>query len=151
LGSIFRFFVERHMLAILFTIMILLLGVGSLLQIKRDVFPEVDFGQMIITTYYPGASPEDVELNVTNEIEEELKAVSNLDKITPYSMENVSVITVEIDVDASDKDDTKDDVREAVNRVTNLPDEVEEAPLITEVSNEILPIIDVGVSGDIFH
>jgi len=133
----------------IFTIMTILLGVGTLLQIKRDVFPEVDFGQIIISTYYPGASPEDVELNVTNEIEEELKSVSSLDKITSYSMENLSVITVEIDVNADNKEEIKDDVREAVNRVTDLPAEVEEAPLLVEVSNDILPVIDVGVSGEI--
>jgi multidrug efflux pump subunit AcrB len=148
-NSFFRFFVERHMLAKLFTIMVILLGIGTLVQIKRDVFPDVDFGQMIITTYYPGASPEDVELNVTNEIEEELKSVSNLDRITSYSMENLSVVTVEIDVNADDKDRTKQDVREAVNRVTDLPDEVTEAPLVTEISSAIVPVIDVGISGDL--
>ena len=137
------------MLAKLFTIMIILLGIGTLMQIKRDVFPDVDFGQMIITTYYPGASPEDVELNVTNEIEEELKSVSNLDKITSYSMENLSVITVEIDVNAEDKEKIKQDVREAVNRVTDLPEEVTEAPLVTEISSAVMPVIDVGVSGDL--
>ena len=83
MSSFFRFFVERHKLAIIFTIMIILLGIGTLLQIKRDVFPEVDFGRMVITTFYPGASPEDVELNVTNEIEEELKGISNIDILQP--------------------------------------------------------------------
>ena len=149
MNPFFRFFVERHMLAKLFTIMVILLGVGTMLQIKRDVFPDVDFGQMIITTYYPGASPEDVELNVTNEIEEELKSVANIKQITSYSMENLSVITVEIDVNAEDKEGIKQDVREAVNRVTDLPEEVTEAPLVTEISSAIVPVIDVGISGDI--
>ncbi|MBD3218367.1 MAG: MMPL family transporter [candidate division Zixibacteria bacterium] len=145
----FRFFVKRHMLANLFTIMTILLGIGTLIQIKRDIFPEVDFGEVIIVTRYPGASPEDVELNVTNELEEEIKGVSNLDKITSYSMENISVITVSIDLEADDKDEVRQDIREAVNRVTDLPPEVTEAPLITEVNNEIIPVVEVGVSGDI--
>lgn len=76
MNGFFAFFAKRHMLANVFTILVLLLGIGSAIQIRRDLFPNVDFGQMVITTRYPGASPEDVELNVTDEIEEELKAVS---------------------------------------------------------------------------
>ncbi len=147
--NFFAFFAKRHLQAMLFTILVILLGVASLLQIKRDIFPKVDFGEVIITTIYPGASPEDVELNVTNEIEDEIKTVSNIDKITSYSMENISVITVSIDLEVDDKDEVRSNIREAVNRVTNLPREVTEAPRITEIDNEIIPIIEVGVSGDL--
>ncbi|MBN2225918.1 MAG: efflux RND transporter permease subunit [candidate division Zixibacteria bacterium] len=149
MNSFFRFFTERHMLANLFTVMMILLGVGALVQIKRDIFPEVDFGEVIITTRYPGASPEDVELNVTNRIEEEIKGVSNIDNITSYSMEDLSIINISIDLQADDKDAIRDDIREAVNRVTDLPDEVTEAPLVLEINSEILPVIEVGVSGDL--
>ena len=79
--SFFRFFAERHTLANLITVMVLLLGVGTLMQIQRDQFPQVDFGEMHILTRYPGASPEDVELNVTNKIEEELKTVTGIVKV----------------------------------------------------------------------
>jgi len=149
MNGFFAFFAKRTMLANVFTIMIVLLGLGSLFQIKRDLFPNVDFGETVIVTRYPGASPEDVELNVTNEIEEELRTVSDIDKITSYSMEDMSFITVTVDVDASDKDKTKSDIREAVTRVTNLPAEVTESPLVTEISSEIIPIIEVGIAGDL--
>lgn len=137
------------MLAMLFTIMVILLGLGSLAQIKRDIFPDVDFGEMIITTRYPGASPEDVELYVTNKIEDEIEGISSIDKITSYSMEGFSIINVSIDLQASDKDDIKDEIRDAVNRVTDLPEDVTEAPLVTEVDTGIIPIIEVGLAGDI--
>ena len=71
---IFKFFAERQKLATLITVMIILLGINTLMSIKRATYPEVDFGMMHIMTLYPGASPEDVELNVTNKIEEELKS-----------------------------------------------------------------------------
>ena len=124
----FAFFAQRHLLAYLFTILVILLGTGTLLQIKRDVFPNIDFGEVIITTRYPGASPKDVELNVTNKIEDEIEGISGIEEITSYSMENISIITVTIDVDADNKDDIKDDIREGVNRATDLPPEVREAP-----------------------
>jgi len=73
--SFFKFFAARHKLANLFTISVLLLGLYALTYIQRDRRPQVDFGQMTITTRYPGASSEDVELNVTNKIEEQLRGV----------------------------------------------------------------------------
>jgi len=148
--SLFRFFAERHILAMLITIMIILMGLSTLAGIKRDIYPQVDFGIMRIMTRYPGASPEDVELNVTNKIEEELKSVTGIDKITSISMENVSAITVFIEIDASDQDKVKSEIREAVNRVTDFPEEVTESPLVIELnSSSGMEIIEVGLSGDI--
>ena len=107
----FEFFARRHLIANLFVIMVFLLGINSLFTIKRDIFPTVDFGMMIVSTVYPGASPEDVELNVTNKIEDELKEVSGIDQITSVSMENVSSITVMIDPDAKDQEKVKMDIQ----------------------------------------
>ena len=85
----FRFFAERHMLANLIVIMTILLGLNTLTRINRELLPNVDFGMMMITTIYPGASPEDVEVNVTNKIEDELKEIAGIDKTTSLSMKNV--------------------------------------------------------------
>ena len=148
--SFFRFFAERHILATLITIMTIILGLNALMHIKRDIYPLVDFGVMWIETRYPGASPEDVELNVTNKIEEELKGVTGIDKITSISMENVSAISAFIEIDASDQDKVKSEIREAVGRVTDFPVEVTESPQITELnSNSTMEIIEVGLSGDL--
>jgi len=147
--AIFDFFTKRHMLATLFTIGIILLGLNSLRTLRRDQFPEVDIGEVVITTVYPGASPEDVELNVTNKLENELKKVTGIDRVTSTSMENLSVIDVTIDPDAKDMAKVKSDIREAVGRVTNFPEEVTESPLVTEITTAIFPIIEVGISGDV--
>ena len=76
--KIFEFFARRNVLATLFTLSIVILGINAIRTLKRDQFPEVDFGEVIITTVYPGASPEDVELNVTNKLEDELKNVTGI-------------------------------------------------------------------------
>ena len=147
--TFFRFFAERHKLATLITIMIIMLGVSTLMGIKRDIYPYVDFGMMHIQTLYPGASPEDVELNVTNKIEEELKSVTGIDNFTSFSMENVSLVMVTIDIDAEDQDKIKTEIREAVNRVTEFPPEVTESPLVTEMSSSDMEIIEIGLTGDV--
>jgi multidrug efflux pump subunit AcrB len=77
--SFIRFFAERHMLANLITIMVILFGISTLIQVQRDQYPLVDLGESHVLTRYPGASPEDVELNVTNKIEKELKSITGID------------------------------------------------------------------------
>jgi multidrug efflux pump subunit AcrB len=150
--SFFRFFAERHILATLITIMTLLLGLSTLVGIKRAIYPSVDFGVMTIMTRYPGASPEDVELNVTNKLEEELKSVVGIDYYTSYSMENVSLIQIIIDINEKDQDQIKTEIREAVGRVTDFPVEVTESPLITELNTSTaMEIIEVGLTGGLSY
>ena len=148
--SFLRYFARRHTLANIFTVMVVLLGLGTLTHIQRDNFPSVDLAEMVITTRYPGASPQDVELNVTNKIEEELKEVDGLKRVTSFSMENISVIDVKIDLDSKDMDKVKTDVRDAVSRTSGLPPEVDEQPQVREITTATgIPIIEVGLSGDI--
>lgn len=146
--SFFRFFAERHTLANLMTIVVILLGLNALMQIQRDQYPKVDYGQINILTHYSGASPEDVELNVTNKIEDELISVIGIQRMTSVSMENVSSIDVIIDPDVN-QDEVKRAVRDAVGRVSDLPQEVTDTPLITEIKSSMFMIIEVGISGDL--
>ncbi|KAA3608844.1 MAG: efflux RND transporter permease subunit [Calditrichaeota bacterium] len=147
--TVFRFFAERQMLALLFTAMIILLGITTLIGLKRDTYPAVDFGMVNITTIYPGASPEDVERNVTNKLEKELQTVTGINKISSVSMENVSMITVVIEIDDPDQDKVKSDIREAVGRVTDFPAEVTESPKVDELKQSDNPIIEVGLAGEL--
>ncbi len=149
MAAFFRFFAERHMVAYVITTMIVLLGVYGLTVIQRDQFPQVDFGEVYISTTYPGASPEDVELKVTNKLEEELREVTGIDRLFSWSMENVSLIGLRIDADETDPEGVKTDIREAVGRVTDFPVEVTESPLITELDTAIFPVIEVGLSGNL--
>jgi multidrug efflux pump subunit AcrB len=147
--ALIRFFVERHLLANLLIVTIILLGLASATRIKRDAWPDVDLDELIITTRYPGASPEDVELNVTNKLEDELKNVDGIDEMTSYSLENISVINITLDQDESDKDKVKRDIRDAINRVTDLPLEVTDAPYVVEIKSENFEVLWVGIGGDL--
>ena len=147
--KVFEFFAKRHLLANVFVILVLLLGVGTTLRIKREINPEVDFGTLRITTRYPGASAEDVELNVTNKIEDELLNISGVREISSVSMENLSLIIVDLEPDVSNKEEVKDEVRNAVDRVTDLPPEVTEAPLVIDLRSNFFPVIEVGLAGDV--
>jgi HAE1 family hydrophobic/amphiphilic exporter-1 len=73
------FFLKRSLLVNILLIAIFILAAAAVSKMTRNKFPEVDLGTMIITTRYPGASPKDVEQNVTRLIEDELKSVTGID------------------------------------------------------------------------
>lgn len=147
--NIFKFFAERHLVAYVITLIIMLLGISSLMTVKRDAFPSVEFGELLITTTYPGASAEDVELAVTNELEKEIKEVTGIKRFMSWSMENVSTIHIVIDPDVNDESKVIREIRDAVSRVTNLPTEVTESPLVTELSTSSFPMVEIGLTGSL--
>ncbi|MFX0145583.1 MAG: efflux RND transporter permease subunit, partial [Candidatus Hodarchaeota archaeon] len=149
MNSIFSFFAKRHILAGLITVMILLLGINSFRTLRKDLYPHMDFGQMVIFTTYPGAAPEDVELNVTNKIEDSLKPVTGIDYVTSTSTENLSWVNVFIDPEVKDTDKVKQNIRDAVGRVTDFPVEVTETPEIVDITTAEIPIIEVGLASDL--
>ena len=128
---LFEFFTKRHLLANVLTLMIILLGIASLLRINREEFPNVTTGMVQIRTTYHGASPEDVELNVTNKIEDVLKKVSGLARISSSSQENSSSVTVEIE-EGKDEKKVYNDIVNAVNSVA-LPEDADD-PSVTEAT-----------------
>ncbi|HIA66474.1 TPA: efflux RND transporter permease subunit [Candidatus Poribacteria bacterium] len=147
--AIIEYFSRNHTFAYLATFMVILAGVSTVFTIKRDTFPSFDLGIMTVLTQYPGASAEDVELSITNKIEKELKTLTGIDYITSLSMDNISSITVTLDPNVRKPDKVKQKIRDAVGRVTDLPSQIPKSPLITEIEASVLPIIEVGVTGEI--
>ncbi|MCP4138642.1 MAG: efflux RND transporter permease subunit, partial [bacterium] len=148
--KIFRFFAERHLLATIFTLMILILGIVTTMTIRRDLFPRVELDQALITTVYPGASPEDVELNVTNKIETRLKSVSGIKELTSISIEDMSIIFVIPDPDLSKNaiDNVIQDIRESVSQVPRLPKGLLSPPVVSREKMSEIPILEVGIASD---
>ena len=147
--TIIEYFSRNHTFAYLTTFMFLLIGVSTVFTIKRDTFPAFDLGVLTVLTQYPGASAEDVELSITNKLEKELKTLTGIDYITSLSMDNVSSISVTLDPNIKKPDKVKQNIRDAVGRVTDLPPEIPQSAWITEIEASGLPIIEVGVTGDI--
>lgn len=149
MAKVIEFFLKRSLLVNILLVAIFLLAAYSAYKTNRNAYPEVDLAKMVITTEYPGASPKDVEQNVTRLIEDELKGIAGIDKFTSVSSENVSFITVEIDIDYPDPKEVKDEVRRAVERVSDLPTEVEEKPVVRDLKSSELPVLVIGVSGEV--
>jgi len=139
----------KNSLAInLISFFVLVLGIVSMFALKRDAFPDVSFDVVTVTTTYPVASPEDVEKLVTIPLEKEIKGVTGIKEMNSSSDEGLSVIGITIDPKTQDKDKVVDDIRRAVDRVTDLPQEVDE-PLVVEITTRERPILEISISGPI--
>ncbi|MGR5276127.1 efflux RND transporter permease subunit [Vibrio rotiferianus] len=139
-----EYFARRSFLARIMTILVLMVGAGSLSIINLQEYPDVAFAEVEITTLYPGASAQDIELNITNKIEKELKSVEGMKKYNSKSFDGQSYINIELD-ESYDIDKTVRDIQKAVDRVQGLPKDITNPPLVEQKSTSSLEVMTFGV------
>jgi multidrug efflux pump subunit AcrB len=146
--SLPRFSVNNSLFVNLISVIILIIGGITAFGMVREVFPNVAFDIVSIRTDYPGATPLDTEKLITVPIEKELKEVDGIKEIRGSSSVGMSVVHVEIDPDEPNKQKVIRDVQSAVDRVKDLPEDVDD-PVSTELTGKQYPIIEVSMSGDL--
>lgn len=132
-----------------FTSMIMLglvvLGLFALRGLPIDQYPDIEIPVVTVTTVYPGASPETIEREVSERMEQAFNPVQGVDGITSISLEGVSQIIIEFDLDR-DSDDAANDVRAKIATVrADLPADIEE-PLVQTFDPSAQPIVSLAVS-----
>ena len=144
-----RFSVRNSMFVNLMSLVILLAGTFALFDMRKEAFPPVSFNAVYVTTAFRGASAEKVEKLVTVPLEREVREVSNIKEIVSKSTQGLSTIVIEIDPDVEDLEKVVNDIQKAVDRVTTLPDGVEDRPVVMEVNSAEIPVIKIAVSGEV--
>ena len=148
MNRLFEFFVDNWKFSFLATACVLLVGVLSFSQLQRESFPPVNFAVVSVSTVFPGASPEEVQDKVTNIIEEELRGIEGVKDVRSTSQNNLSEITIRIDIDGVDPDKVVSDIQKAVQRAsTRLPTEVTEEPRVIEVDAKKIPVLELAIVG----
>jgi multidrug efflux pump subunit AcrB len=148
MGNLFNFFVKQKKLALIFTVSVIAVGLLAFNNIQRDQFPAVNFELITITTSYPGASPEDVEQNITNPIEDELSGVIGIEKFSSISSQGFSVILVTLSPDVDDVSALKQDIQNAVDRIKSLPDEVIDLPKVVDMKSSLRSILKININSN---
>jgi multidrug efflux pump len=144
--TIWEAFVRHEKLTLVFLLGVVLLGFIAILQMPKESSPEIDFPVAIVTTPFLGASATDVEELVTRPLEDKIKSLTNIDTLTSVSMQGISSITVNFDVDA-DSLETMTDLRSKVDlALLDLPSDAE-TPTIQKVSFSDIPILQLAMSG----
>ena len=145
-----KFSVKNPLFVNLLVVLIFIVGAYSLMTLPRELMPKVPFNWAFIITVYPGVSPEEMEKLVTIPIEDEIADVDRIETITSESAEGLSFISVKFEeVDEDEFAKLLQDLKTEVDKVRDLPEDVED-PEVTEFSmDEFLPIISVMLSGDL--
>src|SRR3989344_3320550 len=146
--KILEYFLKQSLFLNLLTLFIFVSGTLVLFTIQREAFPLVAMDIMTISTPYPGSSPKEVEKLVTIPIERALKEVDGIDKLHSVSIEGRSTVIAVIfeDLSKREKEKVKTDIQRAIDRVEDLPKEVEK-PSVQEIKTHQLSTIEVNLSG----
>jgi multidrug efflux pump subunit AcrB len=123
-------------------------GLGVYISLPKELFPEVSFPQVYVSTVYPGNSPKEIENLISRPLEKEIKSVDGLKKVTSTNMQDYSAIIAEFNTDV-DIDDALQDVKDAVDKAKkDLPDDLDQDPQVIEVNASEFPIMNINLSGD---
>jgi multidrug efflux pump subunit AcrB/outer membrane protein TolC len=144
MNTLIQFFIKRHVLVNLLTLIVLLGGCFAWNTIKKEELPDITFNIIRISTSYSGASATDVEFYITKPIEESLQSIDNVYRITSTSSLGQSSVTLELDRFAKNIDKTVSDIQRLMADL-DLPDDVIEQPKVRVFETSKKAIIDVAL------
>jgi len=142
--KIITYFIKYHVAVNVFILAFVVFGIVGMLSLKSSFFPLVDSKIITIQIAYPGASPQEIEEGIVLQIEDNLKGLKGVDRVTSTSRENSGTITVEIEKGES-IDFMLLEVKNAVDRVPTFPTGME--PLIVAKNENVRETISFAVSG----
>ncbi len=142
--KIIAYFIRYHVAVNVFIIAFFVFGILGIMSLKSSFFPLVDSKIINVNITYPGASPQEIEEGIVLQIEDNLKGLKGIDRVTSTSSENSGVITVEIEK-GENIDFMLLEVKNAVDRVPSFPTGME--PLVVSKQEAIRETISFALSG----
>ena len=135
---------QRVLVNVLFVVCILAGACAAFPRIPIEFYPDVTLNGAVVTTIWTGASAEEVERLVTQRIEEEIGQVTDIQEMRSTSLANQSSILIDFDENLDDQgyESALNDLRAALDRVQNLPEDVEE-PYLYEIIARA-PAVEIG-------
>ncbi|WP_394750241.1 efflux RND transporter permease subunit [Spongiimicrobium salis] len=143
--SIIGYFIKYHVAVNVIILAFLVFGVVGAISLKSSFFPLTDSKNVVINITYPGASPQEVEEGIVLKIEDNLKGLEGVERVTSTSRENSGSINVEIEK-GRDIDFMLLQVKNAVDRVPSFPTGME--PLVVSKQEAVRQTISFAVSGE---
>ena len=127
-------------------ILVVILGLGALSTMPREMFPVVDLDRVQIHTVFEGASPEEVERQITRPLEDALDSLADIDTMTSVSNEGSSSILLKLKPE-SDVEDVLRAIDSEIDQIKDFPTQAQ-APEIARLKTRF-PVISISVYGDV--
>jgi HAE1 family hydrophobic/amphiphilic exporter-1 len=142
-----RFSLKQKVFYNLIFILLTVVGFFAMFQLPAERYPNIDFGEVNISTYYPGASPAEVETLVTRKLEEQIETVENIEWIASTSYAERSHIRLKF-IDDTDYPYLYNEVRfKVLNMLGELPDDIDPPNLDSVTVDDVLPVIAINIAG----
>jgi HAE1 family hydrophobic/amphiphilic exporter-1 len=137
--------VKRPVFATMLILSLVTVGTFSFFSLGVDLFPKIDFPTITVTVINPGASPQEIETEITEKVEEAVNTVSGIDELRSTSIEGISQVFVQFVLEK----DVNVAAQEVENRVQtvipNLP-ETAEQPTVQKLDTDAAPVLRIVVS-----
>ncbi len=143
-----KFSVKKPYTVLVGVVLAIVLGVVSFTRMTTDLLPSISLPYVIVMTTYPGASPETVEMAVTQPVEASMATVSNIESISSVSNENYSMVILEF-AQTADMNAVSLEIRESLDQIKSYWDDSIGNPIIMKLNPDMLPVMiaAVGVEG----
>lgn len=122
--GILAWMTKNHVAANILMLVFLIGGLIVVSGIKQEVFPEYEIDIVNISVSYPGASPEEVEEGIILAIEEEIRGLDDIERITATATEGRAAISVEL-LSGANADKMGQDIKNGVDRISSFPEDAE--------------------------
>lgn len=139
--------IQRPVTTVMVVFIVILLGIISMGRLPVDLLPKFELPYALVMTSYNGAGPQEIETLITKPLEATVGTVSNLKNITSTSSNGSSMIFVEFN-DGTDMDMAMLDMREKIDMIKGFLPEDAEDPMVLELDPNMMPIMEVGISGN---
>jgi hydrophobic/amphiphilic exporter-1 (mainly G- bacteria), HAE1 family len=143
-----RISVDNPVFATMMMVALMVLGLFSYNRLAVDQFPDIDFPIVVVSTQYPGASPETVETDLTRPIEDAVNTIAGIKTLTSRSYESQSVVIAEFDLKTASIQALQD-VREKVSAIRATFNTDVKDPQITRFNPDDRPILSIAVKSDL--
>jgi multidrug efflux pump subunit AcrB len=142
--GLYAYFLKYRVSTLVTMLTILLFGFFGLKRTRSSLFPEVESRVIQVQVVYPGASPEEVEQGIVLQVEDNIKGLSGVERVSSVSQENAGAITVEV-IKGYDVEAVLQDVKNAVERIPQLPEGME--PVRVFRTENIRPAVSFALTG----
>lgn len=143
--SITEISIKRPSLIIIIFAALTVIGLFTYSQLKYDLLPKISPPVVVITTVYPGASPEEVETSITKLVEDAVASIDKIEALNATSSEGVSFVTIELAQDADPEVALQDAQRKVSGIVGQLPTGAKQ-PQLSRISLDETPVLRMAVT-----
>lgn len=140
-----KFSVKKPLTVLVAVVIVLVLGFVSFTKMTPDLMPNMDMPYVIVMTTYPGATPEEVEQQLTKPLEQAMGTLDNIDEITSTSSANYSTVVMQFTEDVN-MDTISVDILQKINMISDQWDDAIGTPYILKMNPNMIPVTVAAVN-----